>query len=350
NCNFRCIMCPQAIDPRYAKYKGEYNMPLETFERIARELFDDAHFVDLRGFGETVILPYWSDIVDRLEQYPFINWHLVTNLSVHRDQLWDKMIQRGFSLGFSCDAATKETFERIRVGSHFERILHNLEVVTDSIRRHKRGQLYMIVTVQRGNIDELPQIIELAHRYGVRDVQFKMVRKNGDGHAEYPTPAMTERLKAALNRSLELADDFVVKLMVNDQDMLALMDPKKAAQVAAIALETHHNFPPPPGFDPEFVAAHSWRALGDRLSDVSRVSVNKTCFKPFHYTYFAHDGRVGTCNHMMDPDMLVLGDLRKNSFSEIWNSDEYQFFRGTVLHNRLQHKRCLWCFEHRLDD
>ena len=110
NCNFRCIMCPQSWDEKFAKPNPDFNMPMDTFVRIGEQLFQKAIFVDLRGFGETTILPYWPEIVDYLESHPFCEWHLVTNLALPRDHTWTKMIELGFCLGFSCDGATKETF------------------------------------------------------------------------------------------------------------------------------------------------------------------------------------------------------------------------------------------------
>src|ERR1700704_1134139 len=58
NCNFRCVMCPQSWDEKFKKYYPEYNMPMEVFVKIADQLFPTATMIDLRGFGETTILPH----------------------------------------------------------------------------------------------------------------------------------------------------------------------------------------------------------------------------------------------------------------------------------------------------
>src|SRR4051812_47572454 len=70
NCNFKCPMCAQGFDPKYQTYDPNRNMPIEMFTRIGEELFPKPINVDLRGFGESTILPYWPDVVDSLEAYP----------------------------------------------------------------------------------------------------------------------------------------------------------------------------------------------------------------------------------------------------------------------------------------
>ena len=165
-------MCAQGYDPKYAQYDPGRNMPIEMFMQVGRELFPKAINVDLRGFGESTILPYWPDIVDSLESYPFIEWNLVTNLSLTRDDVWEKMMRVGFVVGFSCDGASKETFESIRRGGSFAQSRHNLAVIRDAIKKHRNGYLYINCTVQRSNIHEMRALVELAHEFGVIELQF----------------------------------------------------------------------------------------------------------------------------------------------------------------------------------
>lgn len=354
NCNFRCVMCPQTYFPKYAKYDKGLNMDLSIFDKVAEAIFPDAYLIDLRGFGESVILPQWPEVLDRLDKYPLINWHLVTNLSLPRDAVWEKMVDQGFVMGFSCDAATAQTFEKIRVGSRFDRTLHNLELITNRIKSTGRGTLYFIVTVQKQNFHELPEIVELAHRYSVPDVQFKMVRGHMNEMLGETYLLTDDDLKAAqpiLARALDLAIEYGVRLSVNDQEMEALVSTKKLQQAARIPLQSGRpNFPPPASLDPEFSRKHPWTQIESAVADTVRVAEHKKCFKANHYTYITCEGLVGTCNHMLAPKVHVMGDLKNQDFEEIWNGDAYQFFRGSLLFGKPTEKKCRWCFEHRIAD
>lgn len=353
NCNFRCIMCPQAYDPKYEKYDKGLNMDLAIFDKIAAAIFPDAYLIDLRGFGESVILPQWPEVLDRLDKYPLINWHLVTNLSLPRDAIWEKMVDQNFALGFSCDGATAETFEKIRVGSRFDRTLHNLELITDRIKSGGRGTLYFIVTVQKQNFHELPEIIELAHRYSVPDVQFKMVRghlNEMQGETYILTDDDLKAVQPFLDRAVDRAIDHGVRLTVNDQEMEALVSKEKLQQAASIPLHSTPSFPPPGDLDPEFSLEHPWDKIQSAVADTVRVAEHRKCFKANYYTYITCEGLVGTCNHMLAPRVHVMGDLKKQSFDEIWNGDAYQFFRGSLLFGKPTESKCRWCFEHRIAD
>jgi radical SAM protein with 4Fe4S-binding SPASM domain len=340
NCGFKCTMCSQATDPKYAKYNPAYNMPLQIFDHVAETLFPYTYFVDLRGFGETTILPYWPEVLRRLENHPHTNWHLVTNLALPKDDVWEKMIQAGFMLGFSCDGATQETFEKIRVRSRFPQILHNLKVVSDAIKKYDKGYLYFIVTVQKNNIHELPDIMALARKHDVPEVQFKIVRQFDSyrQHDEMVQTGQKEALRKSIDRSLDLAIDYRIRLNINDQELLEGLDSKKLTQAEfANATQPRLNFQIPQEFDKEIQSTY-------------KIAENKKCFKPFSFTYVSSDGRVGTCNHMMSPHILEMGSLNYLSFDEIWNGDEYQMFRKSLLTEKPMDPRCRWCFKHRLAD
>lgn len=351
NCNFRCIMCPQSWDPAFSRYHPEYNMPMETFAKIADELFPKAIFIDLRGFGETTILPHWPEVVDYLAKFPFIEWHLVTNLSLPRDETWQKMIQLGFTLGFSCDAGSAEPFERIRRRSRFDTIVHNLEVVSDAIRRENRGLLYFISTIQKSNIQELRPIVELAARHEVHEVQFKIVQP-GEG-VELLSEVARDVIQRHINECLDAAIALDMRVTFNDWTFTRDVDPAKVARAASVRKRrTEYPFPNKPSFDPTYFSdlESGGEGVMSRIVDSHRVLANQRCFKPFSFTYINYKAQMGTCNHMMYPDMLVMGDLSRQTVAEVWNSPAYRDFRRQLVESSPQDPRCQWCFKHRMDD
>lgn len=353
NCNFSCIMCMQAFDPKYDKYNPKYNMSLEMFEKVAEALFDTTYFVDLRGFGESVIIPYWPEILNKINQYPLINWHLVTNLSLPKDEIWDRMVQNGFILGISFDASTKETFETIRKRSRFEVILHNLEVLQTSRKTHQKGFDYFIVTVQKKNIFELKGIVEIAAKYGVSEVQFKMVRQF-DGpihHQEMIPEGSYSDLKHEIEQALDLGINTGVRVTVNDEEMCRGISTELLQKAQATPAKQYKlNFSPPDDVENEFLNKYPWSKIDSEVLSTFKVAKNQKCFKPFYFTYITPDGKVSTCNHMMNPDIFEVGNLNYQDFDEIWNSSEYQTFRKSLITARPIDPRCQWCLKHRVED
>ena len=178
NCNFRCVMCPQSWMPEYAVYRPELNMGPELFGRVASELFPHLEYAHLQGFGESVISPHFPRILDLCESYAArggggrLRFGLVTNLGRRDDGLWLRMARMGFQIRFSCDGATREVFEAIRRRSSFELILHNLGLLG------KTGSLSFNVTLQKANWRQMTLFVELAARYGVKEVLFSSVQRN----------------------------------------------------------------------------------------------------------------------------------------------------------------------------
>lgn len=68
------------------------------------------------------------------------------------------------------------------------------------------------------------------------------------------------------------------------------------------------------------------------------------CWKMWNSCVVTWDGKVVPCCFDKDAH-FVLGDLQKNSFSEIWRSDEYNRFRNSILRSRQEIEICKNCTE-----
>ncbi|AGH96566.1 radical SAM protein [Pseudobdellovibrio exovorus] len=345
NCNFKCVMCPQSWEKKFQKYDTNLNMPIETFKKLADQLFPLATFVDLRGFGETTILSYWDEALEYLEKFPYVDWHLVTNLGVPKPQMWDRLMKMGFSLGFSCDGGTAETFEKIRVRSKFSIIQKNLEAIKEARRKYGKGFIYFISTIQKDNIHEMKAIVELAHRYEVPEVQFKIVQ---GWHFQTDIEAYN---KSAIQKfsleALEAGKALGVSVIFNNHLFTEKINPELIREVSRYVYPQNPNFGV---LDEKYWNENNMQEIDRAIIDTRRVSVHQKCFKPMSFIYVDYEAKVGTCNHMMYPDMLVMGNLKSQDLGSIWNSPKYLDFRKQLLTRSPRDPRCQWCFKHRLDD
>jgi MoaA/NifB/PqqE/SkfB family radical SAM enzyme len=77
------------------------------------------------------------------------------------------------------------------------------------------------------------------------------------------------------------------------------------------------------------------------------------CIHPWAYCYVAYDGRVGFCDHLIGPagDPFLMGDLRTQSFDEVWNGEPWVALRGEHVGARSAHaprfEECAWCYRNR---
>lgn len=274
NCNCRCYMCPHSADPKFFRRRPENEMKPQLFFKLAEQLFASTMSVDLRGFGETTILPYWNEVLEHLELYPFVNWYLVTNLSVRNNRMWQKMMKLGFELLFSCDGASKSTFETIRVGNKFDRILKNLKVLQEAKQTYQKGTVSFVSTMQKRNVHEMRSIVELAHQFDVDEVQFKMVQ--GEEWNLYQTDK--NLIKEYVDAALDTALDLQIRISFNDDHFTRNVDPHKVEAAKLIELrrnESNFNV-----VDVNFWIENKMDYIYHDIRDTSRVAYNQRCFKP----------------------------------------------------------------------
>jgi MoaA/NifB/PqqE/SkfB family radical SAM enzyme len=80
-----------------------------------------------------------------------------------------KIWKRTKKIGVSIDGATKETYERLRLGGSYDKILENLTFLKEKKKEHN-FKLYLHFVVQKDNYHEMIKIIELAEKYDVDSV------------------------------------------------------------------------------------------------------------------------------------------------------------------------------------
>ena len=73
-------------------------------------------------------------------------------------------------------------------------------------------------------------------------------------------------------------------------------------------------------------------------------ALNNECWKMWHSCVVTWDGKIVPCCFDKDAH-FVLGDLRQNSFREIWQGEKYNQFRASLLKSRTEIEICKNCTE-----
>tara|TARA_B110000503_G_C7106853_1_gene396295 strand:- start:1012 stop:1521 length:510 start_codon:yes stop_codon:yes gene_type:complete len=81
-------------------------------------------------------------------------------------------------LGVSIDGATKETYEKLRLGGKWEKILEGLECMAE--QKQKYGFRFILhFVVQKDNYHEMEKIIDMGERYGADRVWLNKIEDWG---------------------------------------------------------------------------------------------------------------------------------------------------------------------------
>jgi radical SAM protein with 4Fe4S-binding SPASM domain len=191
-CNLRCIMCGFS-DPR-VRSLPKYDMPFRVFEKIAREVFPRAKYLALSCLTEPLMTRDFSRRLDLLKTYPVPFTEIVTNGTLLTKKIAEKLIEVPVTrIAISIDSAVPETYESIRIGARFKKLMHNIRMLADmkEERKSEMPELRINHVISKVNMDEFRTFLDFvesihAQAIDVRTViPFKNARYQDSGDSAF---------------------------------------------------------------------------------------------------------------------------------------------------------------------
>lgn len=123
HCNLHCIHCPTGL--RVGRKRGRMEIPL--FRRLIGEIAPGANALYLHLGGESLLHPDLPEMVS-LASEKHIPVGLFNNGTMLTEEKGRALIEAGIDwIGFSVDGADALTFEAVRKGAKFDKVMDNLE-------------------------------------------------------------------------------------------------------------------------------------------------------------------------------------------------------------------------------
>jgi len=298
-CNLRCRTCPthHPADPRGPEHFED--MRPQIYERLRRGLLPALQEVYLSGGGEPFLAPiFYRMLDDMLDADKRVL--VVTNGTIIRPDYLERLVRAPSQIRVSLDGTTPEVMDHMRPGARLDRVLEFMKTVKEIMDRSKHPafefQLSFVVT--RSNVEQMTDCVELAHRYGVRTVAFGNFTIDGR------------------------TDEFARESLIQRPDVV-LPHWERAYKRG---LELGVLVPPTLVF---LGNEGSGKDIDQQRPDLCNSSGRiKHCPIPWWYTYIEVDGTVKPCCAFLEGGHL--GNLREQSFREIWNGPKYRELRRTV--------------------
>jgi len=283
-CNFRCTMC-QVSD--WHKGTRAKDMPLESFKRLIDEQYGLVE-IKLQGMGEPLLQRDELFSMIKYARRSHIWVRTTTNASLlHLRDNYKKLVDAGSNeIQISIDGATKETFEGIRRQSDFDQVIKNCASINSYCREQNVRRTKMWVVVQKQNVREANQLLDLAHEIGFEDLVFS-VDMNFWGQQSW------QDINAA-----QIADDEMSPELCED---LVTRGKKLGIRV-------------------------SYWIIMDKFSTKSQDMI---CGWPFERAFVSSDERVVPCCMIANPQVMDLGSAK--DFSATWHSKTLEDFRQAHL-------------------
>jgi MoaA/NifB/PqqE/SkfB family radical SAM enzyme len=291
-CNLRCKMCYYSLD--FKRKKEQMELPL--FRKIAEEVFPKTRFLYLSCATEPLMNKEFSDFVRVTGEYnvPFTSF--CTNGQLLTEKVAEACIDAKISeIIFSIDGATAETYEAIRRGGKWDRLGRNLELLASVKRRagKRRPAVRMNFTCMQTNIDELPAMVDFAADHGAESLHVRHLLAYGDTSGAYQ-------------------EELAYRRLFND----------RAEQAKRTAAKRRLDLFLP---DPIPVKDPSPKTCMTDGSQVRRTEANPHCLLPWFQAIISWNGDYRICS------LHTLGNLREQSFSEIYNSAKMTEIRRRML-------------------
>ena len=167
SCNLSCRMCSLKT-----WYKNRGQMSMDTVSRLAK-LFESGSVnrVSLQCNCEPLLNNNITDIVRFIKQKnKNIYIFFVTNGTLLNPQVIASLLKSGINdIAISLDGATKETYEKVRLGADFDLVISNIKelVRQRALEPNELKQIGLITVGTKENIYELQDILAIGKQLGV---------------------------------------------------------------------------------------------------------------------------------------------------------------------------------------
>lgn len=255
----------------------------DTFKSIVNQVKDRTFYLTLYFQGE----PYLNkDLFNFVEYAESQNIYTSTSTNAHylHDLNARRTVESGLSrMIISIDGTTQETYESYRRGGKLEKVLEGARNIEKWKKQLGSSKPYTIFQflVVHPNEHQTEEVKQLGKEIGVDEVKFK------------------------------------------------------SAQV----YEYKNGNP----LIPNKEQYSRYKKQKDGTFELKNKLLNH-CWRLWHSCVFTWDGQVVPCCFDKDASH-VMGDLKKESFEELWQGEAYQRFRGAILKSRKEIDICANCSE-----
>lgn len=339
-CNARCIMCSHCFSNNH----NSKNIGADVLNNMTDALLM-SETISLNGVGEPFITPGISELIDFYVSY---NNKIIatTNLSVLNDTLVAQIRNHFVLLQISCDGATKETYESIRIGLSFDTFLKNLSLLKDKAPNVEKC---FSTVIMRQNVQEMADIVYLAYKNNVKSVYFmplipnKAIGNEADSLSYYPLVLDYFSMKAVkrgeeLNVKVSVPNKNGLNRLLSYDDIRESLNEMQRADAEhkkvpeenemrkrALSIMKHHG-----GFEDAIEKALA--PSDKRCKGVCEWAVKRS--------YIDVEGNVSMC--CRNPS-IIMGNIKIDGcFSHVWNSVRFRHFRE-VFDSGFFPNACLGC-------
>jgi radical SAM protein with 4Fe4S-binding SPASM domain len=281
SCNLRCPECPSGLR-QFSRPTGM--LQNDFFRRTIDEIHKELLYLIFYFQGEPYLNPDFLEMVKYASDKKI---YTATSTNAHylTDAVAKKTVESGLDrLIISIDGTTQDVYQQYRVGGNLEKVLEGAKNIMKWKRelRSKTPFVFFQFLVVKPNEHQVEDIKRLAKEVGVDEVRFK------------------------------------------------------TAQVYEYETDPNNLIPT--------IDKYSRYTKNSNGTYIAKNKLANRCWKLQHANVITWDGLVVPC--CFDKDAThQLGNLKTQSFKEIWHNDNYKQFRNELMKSRKNIDICANCSE-----
>ncbi len=309
-CNLDCYMCIEHLrPPETRRGRGLKFLSREVFDKLCNQVFPYSSRLHLGFGGEPTLAPDFPYFIEQgFQKGQQID--LTTNgTGLGKPGMASLLAKCVSSIRISVDAATPETYERIRSGSRWTHLMQgigklNAERLQTPV--DERAELTLVFVLMRSNLQELPAFVELAKELcadGVRGQHIIPTTEEGQAETLFDEPGRYNEVRAL---AAERAEALGIELDLPAPYPVSNPEPARPAQEECLPAPDKPLDAPSSEFQPI------------------------PCRLPFEQIFVSYEGVVTPCCNPHANARMHVGDLRTQDFDAIWNNRGYRGIRRSL--------------------
>jgi len=180
SCNLRCPSCRK--DMVFHKQGSAYNLGIRLADRVNDWLHDCQHPIQVHigSDGDPFASHVYRHFMEQTPVKDNIKYSILTNGLLFKEfhARVPHVINNLNELGVSIDGATKDTYEKLRLGGKWDKIIEGLESIAEQKQKNNFTFILHFV-VQKENYREMETIIDLGEQYGADRVWLNKIEDWG---------------------------------------------------------------------------------------------------------------------------------------------------------------------------
>ncbi|AEF99604.1 SPASM domain-containing protein [Methylomonas methanica] len=231
SCNLECPSCRVGMRKMA---KEEVSHQIQNFNSIIETVGPKLELIHIAGDGDPFASQFYDYVIrqTKWEDYPNLKIGFQTNGVALTEKKWNSLPSevknKVIYIGISIDGASTDTYEKLRLGGKFERLISNIEYLARMPDKQKLGiclNLNMIVQAQ--NYREIIPLIVLGKKLGVDKVSFTYIRDWGTfPSGEYERQAIQMPIHPEHSNLLEILKDPILRDPAVDMGNLVHLMPE----------------------------------------------------------------------------------------------------------------------------